>query len=202
MVEVNGKRVMTDPGAYSTLQAQEGGIDLIAITHEHSDHYHLESLKKVLANNPNAQIITNTAVGKLLDEAGIKYEILEDKHSGEFSGVYLEAHGNEHAFMRTGVLPVQNTGYFFDRKLFYPGDAFINPNKPVDILALPVAAPWLKIEEVLQYAKSLNPRIAFPVHDGMMNELGLSYLSKTVPMVLQSFGIETKILELGKEEQL
>lgn len=32
--------------------------------------------------------------------------------------------------------PVQNTGYFINDKLFYPGDALTNPNKEIEILAL------------------------------------------------------------------
>src|SRR3989338_5542153 len=68
-----GVRIMTDPGAFSALQLQEKNINAIIITHEHQDHLHIDSLKKVLENNPNAIVITNTAVGKLLDEAGIKY---------------------------------------------------------------------------------------------------------------------------------
>lgn len=43
-----GVRIMTDPGAYSTLQNDARNIDYIFITHEHQDHFHLESLKTVL----------------------------------------------------------------------------------------------------------------------------------------------------------
>src|SRR3989338_9761569 len=59
-------RIMTDPGAWSTRQNEEKGIDYIFITHEHQDHFHIESLKKVLANNPKAKVITNKGVGSSL----------------------------------------------------------------------------------------------------------------------------------------
>jgi len=202
VIEVNDKRIMTDPGAYSTLQSEEKNIDIILITHEHPDHYHFESLQKVLVNNPSALLVTNTAVGKLLTEAGLKYEILEDTHSAKFKGVYIEAHGDKHAFMRSNVLPPQNTGYYIDKKFFYPGDALTNPNVPVEILALPVSAPWLTIDEVLKYAQAVNPKIVFPVHDGMLNQLGIAYFVKTIPQVLEPLGINFKKLELGKEENL
>ena len=57
---------------------------MILISHQHSDHFNLESLKKILANNPNAIIITNDGVGKELKEAGIQYEVLKDKTSKDF----------------------------------------------------------------------------------------------------------------------
>ncbi len=203
VIEIDGKRVMTDPGSFTVEnQEQELNIDLIVITHEHADHLHTGSLKNILTKNPTAAIVTNTAVGKILAEAQIQYQKLEEGQSGEFAGVYLEAHGQKHAFIRSGVEPVENTGYFIGKDLFYPGDAFTNPNTPVRILALPVAAPWLTIEHVFQYAKEVHPQIAFPVHDGMLNELGLGFTKNVLSEILTPLGINFKSLEIGKEEEL
>ena len=55
-------------------------------------------------------------------------------------------------------------------KLYYPGDAFHEPGKAVEILGLPVAGPWLKISEAIDFAKKIKPKKAFPVHDGMMKD--------------------------------
>src|SRR3989344_5665348 len=84
-----GVRIMTDPGAYSTMQNEEKNISAILFTNEHQDHLHIESLKKVLGNNPKAIIITNTAVGKLLDEAGIKYTKIEEGREYNLGGVNI-----------------------------------------------------------------------------------------------------------------
>ena len=172
VIEEAGVRIMTDPGAYSTLQDEARNIDYIFITHEHQDNFHLESLKVVLKNNPKAKIVTNRGVGKLLEKEGIGYELLEDKQSKTVSGVLLEGFGEKHAVIYQDFGQVQNTGYFIANRFFYPGDAFYNPGKPVEILALPVAGPWLKISEVIDYAKLLKPKICFPVHDGMLKYLG------------------------------
>ena len=133
-------RIMTDPGAWSTRQNEEKGIDYIFITHEHQDHFHIESLKKVLANNPKAKVITNKGVGKLLDVEHIPYELLEHGSSMELSlnrprgavgrtpdgtssrgvlgGVRVEGHGEKHAVIYKEFGQVQNTGYFFADRLF------------------------------------------------------------------------------------
>ena len=42
----------------------------------------------------------------------------------------------------------------------------------MEILALPVAGPWLKISDAINYAKEIKPKICFPVHDGMLKFLG------------------------------
>ena len=201
VVEVNGKRIMTDPGSYTIAEQEaEKNIDLIVITHEHSDHLHTESLKNILANNPSAIVVTNTGVGKIIGEAKIKYKKLEDGQSGNFAEVYLEAHGDKHAEIYQDFGMVQNTGYFIGKDLFYPGDSFTNPNKKVQILALPVLAPWLKIKESIEYAIALKPRVAFPVHD--WNIKNASFLNKIPPIALAKHNVEFKILEIGKEENL
>ncbi len=201
VVEVNGKRVMTDPGSYTLEeQAKEKDIDLILITHEHADHLHVESLKEILNNNPNAKIITNSGVGKILGEARVKHEILEDKHSGEFAGVFLEAHGDKHAEIFEEFGQVQNTGYFIGKRLFYPGDAFYNPNKPVEILALPVAGPWSRVRDSMKYVLDVRPKVCFPVHDGMLSpNFGTCHM---VPkLVLPKFNIVFKSFEENTEEE-
>ena len=160
VIEINGKRVMTDPGSYTiSEQEAEKNIDLIVITHEHADHLHTDSLKNIIVNNPNSIVVTNTGVGKILDEAQIKYQKLENGQSGEFAGVYLEAHGDKHAEIYEEFGMVQNTGYFIGKDFFYPGDSFTNPEKPVDILALPVLGPWLRIKDSIDYAINLKPFI-------------------------------------------
>lgn len=159
---------MTDPGAYSTLQNEAKKIDYVFITHEHQDHFHPESLKTVLENNPKAKVITNSGVGKLLDAEKIPHQLLEHGEVGEFGGVHIEGCGEKHAMIYENYGAVQNTGYFFAKRFFYPGDAFYHPQKPVEILALPVSGPWMKISDAIEYAKALRPKVAFPVHDGML----------------------------------
>ena len=202
IVEVKGKRIMTDPGSYSTLQLEEKNIDIILFTHEHSDHFHLESLQAVLANNPNAKIITNASVGKLLDAQNIPYSIVGDSQSTEVNGILIEGYGKEHEEIFESFGLVENTGYFIDNTFFYPGDAFYNPKKKVDILALPIAGPWMRLKRAMEYAKEIQPRICFPVHDGMIEKSKPGPLYVVPPKILASFGIEFKVLEEGKEEKI
>jgi len=195
-----GVRILTDPGAFTLLQNEAKDIDVILFTHEHSDHLHLESLQKVLENNPNALIITNTSVGKLLEEAGIKYTKVEEGEKYDFNGVMISGFGNTHAEIYDDYGLVQNTGYMIN-ELCYPGDAFSYPDAKVDILALPVCGPWMKTEEAITYAKNINPRIVFPVHDGMLVDF-FPVFWKLPKHFLGEVKIEFKKLELGKEEEV
>lgn len=199
VIEENGLRIMTDPGAFSTKQFEEKNIDIILITHEHQDHFHLESLNVVLQNNPKAKIITNHSVGKLLAKEGAAHEILEHGNSTNFGGVLIEGFGEKHAVIYENFGQVQNTGYFISNKLFYPGDSFFSPSKPVEILAVPVAGPWVKASDVVDFAKGVKPKICFPVHDGILNaEHGLNLTARVFGSLLMPLGINFKMLKEGE----
>jgi L-ascorbate metabolism protein UlaG (beta-lactamase superfamily) len=199
-IEEKGVSIMTDPGNCSTLQDEARGIHIILITHEHPDHLHIESLKKVLANNPKARVITNIPVGALLAKENISYEIVEHGQHIEIGSIKIEGHGEKHAVIHPDWPGVKNTGYFIAERLFYPGDAFYDPQKPIDILALPVAGPWMKIQEAIDYAISQKPKYAFPVHDGIYKNSAIVH--RPCAAILPKHGINFLVIEEGKTVEL
>jgi len=195
LIEEQGLHILTDPGSYSTAQTEVQNIDVVLITHEHRDHLHIESLKTLLQNNPQAKVITNKSVGLLLDSEGIKYQTLEDGENLTVNEILFEGFGKDHAIVYK-VVPVQNTGYFINNKFFYPGDSFTNPNKPIKVLALPVAGPWMKLSEAIDYALSINAQITFPVHDGILKDTTLgSYMPSKI---LEENQLKFEVLEVNK----
>lgn len=198
LVEEKGLRILTDPGNYSTIPNTLENIDVVLITHEHADHFHLESLKILLAHNPKIQIITNRGVGALLHVEKIAHTLLEHGQAQDIDGVSFEGHGEKHALIYQGWKEVINTGYFIGSRLFYPGDAFYNPMKQVEILALPVAGPWMKISEAIDYTKAIKPKVCFPVHDGNIKSPMTLYRVITSTLDVQK--IDFLPLVEGKED--
>jgi L-ascorbate metabolism protein UlaG (beta-lactamase superfamily) len=195
LIEVQGKRILTDPGRFSVSQDEVGDIDLILITHEHADHLHSESLLEIVKNNPQVVVVTNTAVGLVLDKITIAYDVLEGREAAEKAGVLIEAYDGTHAEIFGDYGQVQNTGYFIANTLFYPGDAYTEPEKSVEILALPVAGPWCKSADALKYAIKVNPEKAFPVHDALLNADGIALTHGLFESQLTAHGIEFVRLE-------
>lgn len=201
LIESRGIRFLTDPGAYTTAQNSQKNIDYIVISHEHTDHLHVESLKTVLANNPGAQVICNASVGAILTKESIPFIKLSDGESRDCNGVTISAHGTNHETIYKTYELVENTGYMFDGKLFYPGDAFHKPDAPVDILAFPVTGPWCTIARAVDYALEVKPRVAFPVHDGnLVRQTGITV--RLPGIELPKAGIQFVALELGTETEL
>jgi L-ascorbate metabolism protein UlaG (beta-lactamase superfamily) len=169
IIEEAGLRILTDPGVWSDLsKADATNLSAVLITHEHSDHYDPEAIKNIVSKNPDIKFISNTAVGKLLKQIDIDCEIIEQGQATKVGDVIIEGFGEKHAEIYNDFGQVQNTGFMVADKLFYPGDAFTNPGKQVNTLALPVCGPWLHIKESINYALALKPTNAFPAHDGML----------------------------------
>lgn len=190
LIEVSGKRILTDPGRFSVAQNDVTNIDLVLITHEHADHLHSESLQTILKNNPQAQVITNESVGKILADLEIPYVVLVETTPTKCCGVALEAFDGKHAEIFEEYGQVQNTGFFIAEQLFYPGDSYIEPGKLVPVLALPVAGPWCKLSDAVGYAIRVNPGQAFPVHDAILNSDGIALTHGLFESQLKSHGIE------------
>ncbi len=198
LLEEQGLRILTDPGIYSDQQNNLNDIDVILITHEHSDHFHIDSLKIVLEKNPNAKVYTNPdGVGVKLQKEEIAFIPVHDGNIFTEKEVKFEVFGSKHACLHSSIAVVPNNGYFIANRFFYPGDSFTNPKKDIEICALPVAGPWTRLQEAIDYALELKPKIAFPVHDGILINIGTT---NTIPLqVLEPKGIKFQVLEIDKE---
>ncbi len=202
VVEHDGVRLLTDPGSYTAgQQASVVGLHGVLITHEHGDHLHIGSLKQVLAQNPTAVVIGNASVARVVGEAiaDTTVVVVGEGQSSDINGVSVEGIGGKHEEIYEELGMVENTGYLVGGKFFFPGDSFHNPLRAVDVLALPVAGPWMKISQAIRYAKEVRPRVAFGVHDGMIVPEGGA--QKWCEMLLPKEGIAFVTLKAGETRE-
>ena len=202
VVEVAGKKIMTDPGGWTVGQNEVTDVDFVLITHEHGDHLHIGSLKRVLENNPDCKVVTNASVGKILSQEGINFVELngiDGVESCDCGGVLVEAYDGRHEEIYGEVGQVQNTGFFIANKLFYPGDSFIKPNCEVEILAAPVAAPWCTLKQAINYILDIKPKIAFPVHDNFIDIHKVPAFHNLPKVICEQNGISFISLKDGGE---
>ena len=197
VLEEGGVKLMTDPGSF-TIEAQEKitGLDAIVITHEHQDHFHIDSVKKLLQTNPNATVVTNAAVGTLLEAISIRHIQVGDGESAEVKGIKIEGFGKNHAPIYQTMGLVENTGYMIADRFYFPGDNFHAPGKAVDVLALPVAGPWMKMSDAIDFAKGVKARTAFGVHDAMIQPFFRGFVGNALKM----FVPETEYVTLADGE--
>ena len=201
LLEVDGARLLTDPGNMSTGEEKVRDLDAIIIAHEHGDHFHVPSVKTILANNPSAIVITNATVGALLAKENISFTRVGDGESTAVKGIEISGHGKEHAIIYGTMGKCENTGFMVAGKFFFPGDSFFNPKLPVDVLALPMAGPWMKIGEAIEYALAVKPRVAFNVHDAIYNPNFGGFVARMGETFLVPAGIKFIPLAAGESKE-
>ena len=196
LIECKGKRIITDPGSYTIeSHAKLKDIDYVFFTHEHADHFHVDSLKVILTNNPKIVVYANSSVSDLLSKENITHNLVKDGDVVDLEGLTVAGIGTKHAQMHRSIPQSANIGFFFDNRFWYPGDSFTNPNKKVEILALPVSGPWMKLGEAIDFALEIKPKFAFPVHDG--TRFGAAHI---IPKkILSEQGIDFVVMVEGDE---
>jgi len=202
LVDLKTAVVLTDPGKFTVTSPLPKRVDVVVISHEHSDHVHVPTVQALREHFPEVPIVTNSAVAHLLAEAAItNVTVLEGTAAATIAGVYFEAFDATHAEIFESVGQVQNTGYFISERLFYPGDAYGKPSKPVEILALPVGGPWCRMTDALHYALQVAPKAAFPVHDAIERTDRITIHHGLAARILGERGIAFTPLQPGESVQ-
>ena len=75
----------------------------------------------------------------------------------------------------------------------------VDPGVQPDILALPLAGPWLKFGEAIDYALKLKPKMAFSVHDMILHPVFATFIPRLSGSILEPRGTRFFDVELDQE---
>lgn len=176
-VTKNGDTLVVDPGNWSTDLAGLANVTAIVITHEHPDHYDHTQLQTIAQQFPQAVVYAHASITATITELPTQSVGAGDTvNSGEFT---LRFYGGDHAVIHPSFTPVANLGVLVNNAVYYGGDSFVQPDVPVKVLALPAAAPWMKISEAMDYCMAVNAsQTAFPTHDAILSSTGKALTDK------------------------
>jgi L-ascorbate metabolism protein UlaG (beta-lactamase superfamily) len=185
-VEHRGKVLVIDPGCYSSDLTKLQNVVGIVITHVHDDHCSEPQLETLLRNNPEAQIFGTGEVKTRLNT--LKTNLVQHGDFYTVGGFTLEFFGDLHAQIHHSIPLVQNCAVLINSELYYPGDSYTTPDRPVKVLACPTSAPWLKISEVMDFLAEVKPAMCFPTHNIHLSEVGHQMNNSRVQQVVESHG--------------
>lgn len=198
---VNGRRLIIDPGVYTEPMDGMTDVDAIVITHTHDDHCNEAQLDRILALNPDVLILGTDEVCQRLAEApdGARFKTATVYH-GDFHQIgqfKLEFFGAMHAEIHRSIPLIHNTGVMVNDTLYYPGDSFTAPDRPVAVLACPTSAPWLKISEVMDFVAAVKPARSFATHNIHLSDFGHQLNNGRVQAVTEAGGGTFEYLKVG-----
>jgi L-ascorbate metabolism protein UlaG (beta-lactamase superfamily) len=174
LVEEAAARVLLDPGSFSEGFEELDGLTAVCVTHQHIDHLDRDRVRALLDANPGVRVVADEGSAPALDEAGAAVEVVHDGDELTLGGLGVRVAGREHAAVHPDVPRVPNVGYLVGGRLFHPGDALTVPGEPVEVLAVPAGAPWLKLAEAVDYLRRVGPRVAVPVHEKVLSAAGIA----------------------------
>lgn len=175
-IESGASRLVLDPGVFTDREAVDGATAVL-VTHEHPDHLDVDHLRAA-----DAPIWTIAAVaGQLAEAAPDLVERVTVVAPGDELdlGLAVKVVGEQHAVIHPDLPRIDNSGYLVSgggTTLFHPGDALTGPGQPVDVLCVPVSAPWLKVSEAIDFARSVGASRNLAIHDRIYSEAGLGII--------------------------
>ena len=193
-------RVLTDPvltGRLLHLHRRAGetpagpppALDAVVVSHLHSDHLHLPSLRLLAPGTPvlvprgSARLLRRTGVepievsrGDAVSVGGSTITAVPAHHAGtrwQWSRLHCSALG----YVITG----NGATYFAGDTVAFPEMATLRP--PLDVALLPVGGwgPWLRGRHLdpgsaAACLQALRPRVAVPMHYGTLWPTGMRWL--------------------------
>ena len=187
-VESGGSVVVVDPGIFTEPGAVDGA-DTLLITHEHADHWSAENLRRTDAVVWTIDSVAD-AIGADAPDVSERVRRLTPGESVD-AGVPVTAVGELHAVIHPELTRIHNSGYLLrldGLTLFHPGDALTGPGVDVDVLCLPVSAPWLKVSEAIDFAREVGAPLNLAIHDRVYSDAGLGIVDGHLDRFLSAAG--------------
>lgn len=172
LIETKGKKILIDPG---NLKYKEeyfdiwNNVDIILITHKHSDHCNTEILEKI---DKNIKIYSSNEVQNA--HPTLHINIVKEKDIIDIENkISIEVVHAEHGYippMKTGAKVIENIGYIIDdneTRVYITSDTICFQNEyKCDILCVPVSDYGVVMGafEASLFAKETNAKLVIPLH--------------------------------------
>jgi len=184
VIEHAGAALVIDPGSFTAPFAVENLVAIV-VTHEHGDHVTPEHLERLLAADT---VPLFGPAGVAAAHPDYPWQVVGPGDTHQTGPFTLAFSGGQHAVIHRSIPVIDNVGVMVNGRLYYPGDSFTVPDAPVEVLAVPASAPWLKIGEVMDYVDAVRPARSFPTHERVNSDAGNAMANARIKLVTEQHG--------------
>ncbi|WP_027341475.1 MBL fold metallo-hydrolase [Hamadaea tsunoensis] len=174
-VEKDDRVLVVDPGIFTPEAEALAGVDVVLVTHEHADHVDDDRLAAAQAADPRLRIFAPQGVADAFP--ALRVEPVGHGESFSAAGFTVDVYGHRHALSHPDVTPCANSGFLIDGEVFHPGDSYTVPDRRVPTLLVPCDAPWLKLPEMVEYLRRMEPARAYTIHDAYVSDIGMDIVA-------------------------
>jgi L-ascorbate metabolism protein UlaG (beta-lactamase superfamily) len=194
-LEHDGTVVVVDPGMFTDPEAVDGA-DAVLITHEHPDHYLPDHLARTDAPVFAIDAVA-TKIGQDAPDVAERVTVVTPGQAFD-PGIPAVAVGELHAVIHPDLPRFHNSGYLFtlgETTVFHPGDSLAVPEQDVDVLCLPVSAPWMRVAEGIDFARAVGAPRNLAIHDRIYAEAGLRIVDGLFGQLLPETSAYTRLAD-------
>lgn len=174
-------RILVDPGSFGPAPGLDG-VDAVLVTHEHPDHADPDVLAAALARGipVHGPASARDVLGDLVDDDATGWHVQAPGDRLTAAGLDVVVGGGPHAAMHPDVAGPENLSYLVAGTVLVTGDRHTPWDLEVPVLVTPVDAPWLRAVDLIRYVRQVAPRTVVGVHDGLLNDTGLSVADRVL----------------------
>ena len=218
----SGKVLLIDPGLYNftnEFKAETfGKVDILIITHKHSDHFDLDAIKSIVTLH-SPTILTNHEISDVLQSETIGSTVAWVGDRFNFEGFTLVLTKTDHVVRGEAVA---NFGLVIEsdkKRIYYTSDTrlidlsllpYDKVTEP-DILCVPISNRGLVmgIDDALYFTNEIRPKTVIPMHydspkdkDRVRPEHFISRLNMLKASLNNLCDVKVKVLSFGDEVEI
>lgn len=198
IVSSESTQIIIDPGELTELPENLTGISAVVITHEHFDHVSVLNVSKIVEQNPQVVVYGVASALAVLQEVSMQKVIVNEDTEVSVGGtIPMLLNITDHAVVHESS-PCKNLTVTISDEFYYPGDCLVPPKTPVRTTAVPLCAPWLKLEDIFRFADGLLSKQVFPSHNGMLNDAGHETFNAWLMRAFEPKGVTVHLLKNGE----
>jgi L-ascorbate metabolism protein UlaG (beta-lactamase superfamily) len=174
----SGRIVLVDPGKYNTDRGVSpselaANVDLLIITHEHSDHFDLDLTRQVV-QEASPLILASSVVHETLTGIGIPSKCGTAGEVHDLAGVRVELIRTDHVVRDEEIINFGFVLFDGEARIYHTSDTRFIDSKVLgthtvvspDVLLLPIGnrGVVMGFDDALVFADALTPRMIVPMH--------------------------------------